>query len=110
MLLVSFKPFPGLSSDSKLQFLLVALNDENVIIYKNADKDDVSKWEKEHILKGHSMIVCGIDWSPLTNRIVTCSHDVNAFVWTYEGRKQEWQPSLSILRKLIDHSWKKAND
>mmetsp|Transcript_14994 Transcript_14994/g.16971 ORF Transcript_14994/g.16971 Transcript_14994/m.16971 type:complete len:384 (+) Transcript_14994:266-1417(+) len=76
----------------------VSLNDEDVIIYKNADKDDVSKWEKEHILKGHSMVVCGIDWSPLTNKIVTCSHDVNAFVWTYEGRSQKWQPSLSILR------------
>lgn len=30
------------------------------------------------------------------NKIVTCSHDRNAFVWTFTNG--EWKPSLSILR------------
>mmetsp|Transcript_33752 Transcript_33752/g.41546 ORF Transcript_33752/g.41546 Transcript_33752/m.41546 type:complete len:229 (+) Transcript_33752:252-938(+) len=76
----------------------VCKNDENVVIYSGADNPDASQWKAEHILKGHTMVVCGIDWSPLTNKIVTCSHDVNAFVWTFDGRKQKWKPSLSILR------------
>lgn len=44
------------------------------------------------------MVVCGIDWHPVTNQIVTCSHDINAFVWTYDTRMDSWKPSLSILR------------
>ena len=50
------------------------------------------------LLAAHSMVICGIDWHPVTNQIVTCSHDVNAFVWTYDTRDDSWSPSLSILR------------
>ena len=39
-----------------------------------------------------------IDWSPLTNKIVSCSHDRNAFVWTFETDSQSWKPTLVILR------------
>jgi actin related protein 2/3 complex, subunit 1A/1B len=42
--------------------------------------------------------VSGIDWSPVTNRIVSCSHDRNAFVWTYEESSNTWKPGLVILR------------
>ena len=34
----------------------------------------------------HDMLVSGIDWHPVTNKIVTCSHDRNAFVWTLDAR------------------------
>ena len=44
------------------------------------------------------MRVSGIDWSPVTNKIVTCSHDRNAFVWTYDDETNTWKPSLVILR------------
>lgn len=30
----------------------------------------------------HDMVVSGMDWHPVTNKIVTCSHDRNAFVWS----------------------------
>jgi len=40
--------------------------------------------------------VTGIDWGKLTNRIVTCSQDRNAYVWTFD--KNEWKPVLVILR------------
>lgn len=76
----------------------VCENSNDVIIYSNANERDVKKWEKSDVLVSHTMVVCGIDWHPITNKIVTCSHDVNAFVWTYDTREGIWTPSLSILR------------
>lgn len=76
----------------------VCENDSRVIIYKNCREKDVSKWAPVHVLEGHSMVVCGIDWHPVTNKIVTCSHDINTFVWTYDSASDSWSPSLSILR------------
>ncbi len=38
----------------------------------------------------------GIDWSPITNSIVTCGHDRNAYVWNLEGNT--WKPTLCVIR------------
>lgn len=39
----------------------------------------------------------GIDWAPKTNRLVSCSEDRNAYVWTYQA-EGVWKPTLVILR------------
>ena len=39
-----------------------------------------------------------LDRSPVSNRIVTCSQDRNAFVWTYSEESETWKPVLVILR------------
>lgn len=39
----------------------------------------------------------GIDWAPNTNRIVTCSVDRNAYVWT-QGEDGKWTTTLVLLR------------
>jgi len=41
-------------------------------------------------------LVTGLDWAPKTNRIVSCSQDRNAYVWSQQGGK--WKPTLLILR------------
>ena len=57
-----------------------------------------------------------LDWSAVTNKIVSCSHDRNAFVWTYEKDTSSnsssdtfvWKPTLVILRidrAAIDVKW-----
>ena len=43
-------------------------------------------------------MVSGIDWSPVNNKIVSCSHDRNAFVWTFDEASNTWKPALVILR------------
>lgn len=42
------------------------------------------------------MLVSGIDWHPVTNKIVTCSHDRNAFVWTYNPTTDVWNATVVI--------------
>src|SRR3954469_18905504 len=49
-----------------------------------------------HILDQHDKLVTGIDWAPVSNRIVTCSQDRNAYVWTFDSNM--WKPSLVLLR------------
>lgn len=41
-------------------------------------------------------MITSIDVAPNTNRIVTCSQDRNAYVWTQEGGV--WKPGLVLLR------------
>jgi len=67
-------------------------NTNEVLIYRKKG----SEWEKESTLKDHDSLVTGIDWAPGTNRIVTCSQDRNAYVYTEE--RDGWKPSLVILR------------
>lgn len=43
------------------------------------------------------MPVMGIDWAPKTNRIVTCSADKNAYVWT-QKEDGKWDPAWVLLR------------
>lgn len=53
-------------------------------------------------------MISSIDWSATTNKIVTCSHDRNAFVWTYNPDTNIWTPALVILRidrAAIDVKW-----
>lgn len=49
-----------------------------------------------------------IDWSPVNNKIVSCSHDRNAFVWTFDESNNVWKPTLVVLRvnrAVLDVKW-----
>jgi len=77
----------------------VCPNTNEVIIFAKKGND----WEKEVTFTEHDSLVTGIDWAPNTNKIVTCSQDRNAYVWSYEAAKPGqpqgvWKPSLVILR------------
>jgi len=53
-------------------------------------------------LTEHDKLVTSIDWAPQTNRIVTCSHDRNAYVWNLSSDPSTggeiWTPTLVLLR------------
>lgn len=44
----------------------------------------------------HDKLITAISWAPNSNRIVTCSQDRNAYVWT--PTEQGWKPALVLLR------------
>lgn len=46
----------------------------------------------------HDLLVTSIDWCPVTGRIVTCSQDRNAFVWTFNSSTGEWTKQMVLLR------------
>jgi len=61
----------------------------------------------------HDFVISAIDWHPVTNAIVTCSHDRSAFVWVFEGgggaaSTGTWAPQLVILQHrmaCMDVKW-----
>jgi len=74
--------------------LAVSPNNTEVHVYHKSG----AEWVVAHVLKEHDKLVTGLDWSPVTNRIVSCSQDRNAYVWTWEEKAKVWQPILVILR------------
>lgn len=82
-----------------MSMVAVSPNTHEVMIYDtNKGSEDVKTWSLLHTLEGHSEFVSGIDWSPVTNLIVTSGHDRNAYVWKYDEKVKEWKPTLVILR------------
>ena len=59
---------------------------------------DASTWEIKHQLFEHDLVISGMDWSPQSNYIVTCSHDRNAFTPCFDEADGKWKPGLVILR------------
>lgn len=81
-------------------------NNNEILIY------DTNSWKLLFSLKEHDLLVSGIDWCPVHNKIVSCSHDRNAFVWTYQaaanGETATWKPALVLLRidrAAMDVKW-----
>ena len=78
----------------------------HIFEWKNGD------WINVHTLTDHDLPVTGIpypffskmefkgiDWAPKTNRIVSCSQDKNAFVWTFD--KGVWKPELVLVKNAV---------
>ncbi|KAI1726979.1 actin-related protein 2/3 complex subunit 1A [Ditylenchus destructor] len=55
-------------------------------------------WKEIHVLKEHDLLITGLDWASNTNRIVSCSQDKNAFVWTFDIATNVWKPELVLVR------------
>jgi len=73
-------------------------NSHEVWIFETNKSEDWKSWKQTHTLKKHAQFVSGIDWSPVTDQIVTCGHDRNAYVWKFDAKDKEWKPTLVILR------------
>ena len=87
---------------------MVALcpNNETVLIYRTNGSLESGKWaaKPDFVLNEHTELVSSIDWSPSSNFLLTCSHDRNAYVWSFSEAEDaeegpgKWTPSLVILR------------
>lgn len=74
--------------------LAISKNSNVIELYKRSG----STFVLEDTLRDHDKLVTSIDWAPSSNRIVTCSQDRNANVWTYDQAKRQWKPTLVLLR------------
>lgn len=70
----------------------VSASSSEIYIFEWSNGD----WVNIHTLKEHDLPITGLDWAPNTNRIVSCSQDKNAFVWTLD--KGQWKPELVLVR------------
>jgi actin related protein 2/3 complex subunit 1A/1B len=79
----------------------VCPNSHEVLIYALAG----GAWTLAATLAEHDKLVTSVDWAPHTDRLVTCSQDRNAYVWTRDadavpraGASEVWKPTLVLLR------------
>jgi len=72
--------------------IAICPNNNEIHIYARSGNN----YTLEHKLIEHDQVVTGIDWGHKTNRLVTCSQDRNAYVWTFTENR--WKPVLVILR------------
>jgi len=80
-----------------------AWNADRTMVAFSPNNNEVHIWKKSgatfephSVLKEHDHLVTGIDWGVKTDRIVTCSQDRNAYVWTFVNNV--WKPTLVLLR------------
>lgn len=80
----------------------ICANDNRLQIYEGCNSPSFASWRLAHVLEEHDLIISGISWSPVTNKIVTCSHDRNAFVWSYDAA-QVIEKKRSDLEFILMH-------
>lgn len=76
--------------------LAVCPGNNQIHIWSTNGSKDQKQWKKIHELVEHDHLVTCIDWAPKSNRILSCSHDRNAYVWDFIN--DEWKPSLVLLK------------
>ncbi|PWN29790.1 WD40 repeat-like protein [Jaminaea rosea] len=94
---LSISPLTAHAFNADRSKVAVSPNSNEVHIYASS----ANGWTLEHVLNEHDKLVTGIDWAPQSNRLVTCSQDRNAYVWTLqadETGKSIWKPTLVLLR------------
>lgn len=82
--------------DKNAQKIAVSRNSNEVEIFRRTSGTKLEKEGKS--LDQHDLRVTSIDWAPNTNRIVTCSADRNAYVWSLDPETGDWKHTLVLLR------------
>ena len=94
-------------------FTKVALSkrDHLIYIYEITDFRNPNKWKLLNTLNMHILYISGLEWHPITNKILSCSHDKTSYVWSYENN--EWQfENIVITTNLcyLSCSWNKLGN
>ncbi|VDL90775.1 unnamed protein product [Schistocephalus solidus] len=76
--------------------MAISINTNNVYIL-SVPRSSSEKFQLKDILKEHSSLVTGLDWCPISNQIVSCSADRNAYVWK-QNQEGKWKPTLVALQ------------
>ncbi|WFD01603.1 ARP2/3 actin-organizing complex subunit Sop2 [Malassezia obtusa] len=91
---LSYSPLTAHAFNADRSKVAVSPNTNEIYIYAHT----ANGWIHEETLAEHDKLVTGIDWAPHTNRIVSCSQDRNAYVWSLSDDQRSWKPTLVLLR------------
>lgn len=73
--------------------LAVCPNNHEIYVYR---KSPTGQWTHTHTLSDHDQLVSGLDWSTGSNQLVSCSHDRNSYVFSWQD--QTLKPEMVITR------------
>lgn len=58
--------------------------DSKIYLYYTPNPTDYSTWTLYDTLKTHLQYVSGLDWNPVTERLISASYDKTSIIWSYE--------------------------
>jgi len=87
------RPITCHSFNHDQSMIALSQNDEVIYVYSSQGS---GKWSKVAELREHTGKVTGIDWAPVSNQIVSCGADRNAYVW--KETDGAWKPVLVLIR------------
>lgn len=94
-------------------FTQVALSkkDHLIYIYKIENFQNPSSWKLLHTLNMHILYVSCLDWNPVTNKILSCSHDKTSYVWTYTDNEWTFENVVATTNLgYLSCYWNKRGD
>ena len=85
--------------------------DYDIYIYQVPNIMDTNTWKLLYTLKNHFQYISGLDWNPVTNKILSCSYDKTSFVWKFEGDKWGFENVVANTKvSFLFCSWNKRGD
>ena len=86
--------------------------DYDIYIYQVPNIKDTSTWTLLYTLKNHFQYISGLDWNPVTNKILSCSYDKTSFVWNFKGDKWVFDNVVAADNKIsyLFCSWNRRGD
>ena len=73
--------------------LAICPNNHEIYVYQKAP---TGQWTRTHTLSDHDQLVSGLDWSADSNQLVSCSHDRNSCVFSWQDHILK--PEMVITR------------
>jgi actin related protein 2/3 complex subunit 1A/1B len=85
---------------------------KEILIFKTNGQKDISKWTLDQTLKHHYALVCGLDWHPVTQKLLSCSSDRAAIVWAADS-EGKMLPQMCVTKEKmsnLDVNWNYRGD
>lgn len=67
---------------------VLSKKDNNIYIYDCKNLAEAATWTLSNTLKAHLSYVSALDWHPVTNRIISSSHDRCIMIWNLEEKNK----------------------
>ena len=100
-----------LSFNKDFTEIALSKKDHIIYIYSIPTLLKIVTWRPILKLESHTQYISGLDWSPETNKILSCSYDKTSFVWEFIDNK--WTASRVISNEKLGYiccKWNKRGD
>ena len=80
----------------------LAFSPNNHLVYiVDVSSANCTNWKIAHVINCHDQAVTGIDWSPVTGKLLTAAQDRAAFVHVFREETGRWEQQLVLLDTQI---------
>lgn len=82
--------------------------DNKIYLYHTPNPTDYTTWTLYDTLKTHSQYVSGLDWNPITERLISASYDKTSIIWSYE--EERWGGEYVVATTKVGYLFAHWNE